>query len=465
MKKINQYKLLAGICVLSLFTACDFEELNTNPFEMTDEMGIRDGVAVGGAVMAMQRAVITVGTQADDTEAINQYQVAYNLSADSWSGFFGQNNNWYSGSNNTTYYLQDNWVAATYTNSYTTLLSSWKKIKQESEKNETPEIFALAQILKISAWHKTLESFGPIPYTHAGGLVAAYDKFDSVGIMDSFFPEASFFTEMELFDRHCSKLKRTDKQVDMVSICTPNYLHDAHIRYGLRLGSDVICEKPLVLNPWNIDALAEVEKETGHKVNNILQLRLHESIKALKKRIDEGPKDKVYDVDLTYITSRGNWYYTSWKGDIRKSGGVATNIGVHFYDMLTWIFGPVKENIVHVKSHDRVAGFLGLEKARVRYFLSINGDNLPENAVQGEKRTYRSIQIEGEEFEFSQGFTELHTESYRHILSGEGFGLDEVRNCINIVHTIRNAEPIGLKGDYHPLAKFPLVKHPFGWDR
>ena len=168
MKKINQYKLLAGICVLSLFTACDFEELNTNPFEMTDEMGIRDGVAVGGAVMAMQRAVITVGTQADDTEAINQYQVAYNLSADSWSGFFGQNNNWYSGSNNTTYYLQDNWVAATYTNSYTTLLSSWKKIKQESEKNETPEIFALAQILKISAWHKTLESFGPITNTHAG---------------------------------------------------------------------------------------------------------------------------------------------------------------------------------------------------------------------------------------------------------------------------------------------------------
>ena len=176
---------------------------------------------------------------------------------------------------------------------------------------------------------------------------------------------------------------------------------------------------------------------------NFEQCLSNSSIKALKKRIDEGPKDKVYDVDLTYITSRGNWYYTSWKGDIRKSGGVATNIGVHFYDMLTWIFGPVKENIVHVKSHDRVAGFLGLEKARVRYFLSINGDNLPENAVQGEKRTYRSIQIEGEEFEFSQGFTELHTESYRHILSGEGFGLDEVRNCINIVHTIRNAEPIG----------------------
>ena len=170
-------------------------------------------------------------------------------------------------------------------------------------------------------------------------------------------------------------------------------------------------------------------------------------------------------MDLTYITSRGNWYYTSWKGDERKSGGVATNIGVHFYDMLTWVFGGVKENIVHVKSHDRVAGYLELERARVRYFLSINADNLPENAVEGEKRTYRSIRIEGEEFEFSNGFTELHTESYKHILAGEGFGLDEVRNCINIVHHIRNAVPIGLKGDYHPLAKLPLVKHPFGWNQ
>ena len=296
-------------------------------------------------------------------------------------------------------------------------------------------------------------------------LVAAYDKFDSVGIMDSYFPNCSFFTEMELFDRHCSKLKKTDERVDMVSICTPNYLHAAHIGYGLRLGADVICEKPLVLNPWNIDALEDVEKETGHKGYTILQLRLHESIKALKKKIEEGPKDKVYDVDLTYITSRGNWYYTSWKGDERKSGGVATNIGVHFYDMLSWIFGPVKENIVHVMTHDRVAGFLGLEKARVRYFLSINVDNLPENAVQGEKRTYRSIRIEGEEFEFSQGFTELHTESYRKILAGEGFRIEEARNCIGIVHDIRHATPIGLKGDYHPLAKLPLVKHPFGWGR
>lgn len=294
-------------------------------------------------------------------------------------------------------------------------------------------------------------------------LLSAYDRFDSVGIMDSYFPEAAFFTEQELFDRHNTKLQESATKLDFVSVCTPNYLHDAHTRYGLRLGCDVICEKPMVLNPWNIDALEKVEKETGHHIYNILQLRLHDSIVALKKKIDEGPQDKVYDVDLTYITSRGKWYYTSWKGDEHKSGGVATNIGVHFYDMLSWIFGPVQENIVHVASHDRVAGFLRLKKARVRYFLSINADHLPANAVQGEKRTYRTIMIDGDEFEFSAGFTELHTKSYQKILAGEGFGIEEARNCINIVHTIRNAKPIGLKGDYHPLAKMPLSKHPFGW--
>ena len=294
-------------------------------------------------------------------------------------------------------------------------------------------------------------------------LQAAYDRFDSVGIMDSFFPDAAFFTEQELFDRHCSKLKGTDKQIEMLSVCTPNYLHDAHMRYGLRLGADVICEKPAVLNPHNIDAIMRIEEETGHKAYNILQLRLHDSIVALKKKIDEGPADTVYDVDLTYITSRGNWYYASWKGDEHKSGGVATNIGVHFYDMLQWIFGPVSENIVHVKSHDRVAGYLGLKKARVRYFLSINADNLPENAVQGEKRTYRTIMIDGEEFEFSAGFTELHTRSYEKILAGEGFRISEARPCIEIVSQIRTAAPIGLKGDYHPLAKLPLAPHPFGW--
>lgn len=294
-------------------------------------------------------------------------------------------------------------------------------------------------------------------------LQAAYDRFDSVGILDSYFPEASFFTEQELFDRHCSKLQGTSRQIEYVSVCTPNYLHDAHIRYGLRLGADVICEKPVVLNPWNIDALEEVEKQTGGKIYTILQLRLHDSIVALKEKVDRGPSDKVYDVDLTYITSRGYWYYTSWKGDEHKSGGLATNIGVHFYDMLQWIFGEVKENIVHVKSHDRVAGYLGLEKARIRYFLSINAAHLPSNAVEGEKRTYRTIYIDGEEFEFSAGFTELHTRSYEKILAGEGFRISEARNCIGIVHDIRHATPVGLKGDYHPLAKLPQSAHPFGW--
>lgn len=291
-------------------------------------------------------------------------------------------------------------------------------------------------------------------------LIAAYDIFDSVGILDSFFPNSVFFTEFELFDRHCMGLK---DPIDYVSICTPNYLHDAHISFALRLGANAICEKPLVLNPSDIDSLSNIEQNTGKKVYNILQLRLHNSIKELKKRIEDGPKDKVYDVDLTYITSRGNWYYSSWKGDSSKSGGVATNIGVHFYDMLSWIFGPVKENIVHIYTHDRASGFLGLEKARVRYFLSINEENLPKNAVNGEKRTFRSITVDGKEFEFSDGFTELHTESYRQILAGNGFGLNEARNSINIVHTIRNSKPIGLKGDYHPMAKLPIANHPFGW--
>lgn len=294
-------------------------------------------------------------------------------------------------------------------------------------------------------------------------LVAAYDRFDSVGRLDSFFPEASFFTEMELFDRHCTKMVREGRNIDYVSVCTPNYLHDAHTRYGLRLGADVICEKPLVLNPWNIDALEKMEEETGHKAYNILQLRLHDSIVALKKRISEGPSDRIYDVDLTYITSRGKWYYASWKGDVNKSGGIATNIGVHFYDMLQWVFGPVKKSVVHVMTHDRVAGFLDLEKARVRYFLSINADTLPENAVQGEKRTFRTITIDGDEFEFSEGFTELHTKSYEKILSGEGFRISEARPCIEMVSAIRNSVPVGLKGDYHPMAALPLAPHPFGY--
>ena len=293
--------------------------------------------------------------------------------------------------------------------------------------------------------------------------MVAYDKFDSVGRLDSSFPDCSFFTENEQFDRFCSKQMRTQQPLHWLSICTPNYTHDAFIRYGLRLGVNVICEKPLVLNPYNIDNLVELEQETGHQAYTILQLRLHEAIVNLKKKVEQAPKDKIFDVDLTYITSRGKWYYTSWKGDVHQSGGVATNIGVHFYDMLQWIFGPVEENIVHVMSFDRVAGYLGLKKARVRYFLSINADCLPPNAVEGEKRTYRSLSIDGEEFEFSQGFTELHTESYRRILAGEGFRIGEARPCIEIVSRIRSAKPVGLVGDYHPLARLPLAQHPFGW--
>ena len=292
-------------------------------------------------------------------------------------------------------------------------------------------------------------------------LVAALDKFDSVGVIDSYFPNASFFTEFERFDRHIDKLKRTGHHLDYVSICSPNYLHDAHIRFALRQGADAICEKPLVLNPWNMDALSLIEEETGHKIYNILQLRVHPSIIALKKKIDEGPKDKIYDIDLTYLTSRGIWYYTSWKGDISKSGGIATNIGVHFFDMLSWIFGNLKKNTVHVNTHDRSAGFLEFEKARVRWFLSINFDLLPEEVKAKGQTTYRSITIEGEELEFSGGFTDLHTTSYDDILKGKGYGLEAPRQAIEIVHTIRVATPIGPKGDYHPFACKPLVAHPF----
>ncbi len=292
-------------------------------------------------------------------------------------------------------------------------------------------------------------------------LVAAMDTNDSVGIIDSYFPNAAFFTEFERFDRHLEKLKRAGKKVDYVSICSPNYLHDAHIRFGLRYGADVICEKPIVLNPWNIDALEELEKETGNHVYNILQLRLHPSIIALKEKVNAAPKDKIFEFDLTYITSRGTWYYTSWKGNTEKSGGIATNIGVHFYDMLQWVFGPVKENIVHIHTHDRAAGYFEFEKAKVRWFLSINSDTLPEDVRAKGKRTYRSINIEGEELEFSDGFTDLHTLSYRDILNGGGFRIGEARAAIEIVHNIRTSTPIGLVGDYHPFCNIPMTNHPF----
>ena len=291
-------------------------------------------------------------------------------------------------------------------------------------------------------------------------LYAAYDKFDSVGIVDSYFPRCSFFTQYELFERHLSKRK---ERLDYVAVCTPNYLHDAHMRFGLRAGADVICEKPLVLNPWNIDSLQAIEQETGGNVYTILQLRLHPAIIELKKKIENGPADKVYDIDLTYITSRGSWYYTSWKGEEHKSGGIATNIGIHFYDMLSWIFGKVRSSVVHISTHDRVAGFLELERARVRYFLSINYDTIPDEIKAAGKRTYRLLTMEGQEVEFSDGFTELHTDSYREILSGSGFGLEDARSCVEIVHGIRHASPIGVKGDYHPYANLSPTQHPFGW--
>ena len=282
-------------------------------------------------------------------------------------------------------------------------------------------------------------------------LVAALDPNDSVGIIDSHFPEADFFTEFERFDRHIDKLRRRGEPVDYVSICSPNYLHDAHMRFGLRAGAEVICEKPLVLNPWNIDGLKEIEQETGRNIYNILQLRLHPSVKALRDKDQAAPADKVFDVDLTYLTSRGHWYGVSWKGATEKSGGIATNIGVHFYDMLSWVFGDLKSSIVHFHRGDVAAGYLEYERARVRWFLSINANYLPEQAVAAGKRTYRPIMIEDDELEFSDGFTDLHTASYQAILDGQGFGLDEARQSIETVFRIRQEDPVGKRGEYHPF--------------
>lgn len=288
-------------------------------------------------------------------------------------------------------------------------------------------------------------------------LIAALDPYDGIGIMDSNFPDANFFTEFERFDRFIDKWHRDKgKKIDYVSICSPNYLHDSHIRFALKHGADAISEKPLVLNPWNIDQLKVIEKETGKKVYNILQLRLHPSIIALKEKVSkELEKDpgKVYDIDLTYLTSRGKWYFVSWKGDESKSGGIASNIGVHFYDMLCWIFGEVEENIVHLKTSDTNAGGFKLKNANVRWFLSVNINYIPQNIKERGFTTYRSITINGEEIEFSGGFTDLHTRSYEEILKGNGFGLEEAYGSINTVSTIRNLAPIGLKGEYHPFCK------------
>ncbi len=282
-------------------------------------------------------------------------------------------------------------------------------------------------------------------------LVASLDPCDSVGIIDSYFPGADFFVEFERFDRHIDKLRRKGNQIDYVSICSPNYLHDSHIRFALRSGADAICEKPLVLNPWNIDALQEIEEETGKHVYNVLQLRLHPSIIALKEKVAKADPDKIYDIDLSYITSRGNWYDISWKGDIQKSGGIATNIGVHFFDMLQWIFGPAEVNDVHLLEDHKAAGFMQLGKARVRWFLSIDINDVPAEVQARGQRTFRSIKVEGEEIEFSGGFTDLHTQTYQHILSGQGYRLKESRPSIDTVYQIRNAKIKRPSGEQHPF--------------
>ncbi len=286
-----------------------------------------------------------------------------------------------------------------------------------------------------------------------GELKVAFDPADSVGVLDSYFPDASFFVEFERFDRHIDKLRRRGQRIDYVSICSPNYLHDAHCRFALRSDAAAVCEKPLVLNPWNLDGLAEIERESGRKISTIMQLRLHPAIQALKKKIEASP-EKAFQVDLTYIASRGRWYQTSWKGDETRSGGVATNIGVHFFDMLTYVFGPVRRNIAHAREPSRAAGYLECGAAQIRWFLSVDANDLPAQA-KGRQTTYRSITLDGEEVEFSEGFADLHTLSYQDILAGRGFGIEEVRPSVEIVSAFRTAPLDPGSGECHPFARGP----------
>ena len=286
-------------------------------------------------------------------------------------------------------------------------------------------------------------------------LVAAFDPNDSVGIIDSHFPDADFFTEFERFDRHVDMRRRANdgRQIDYVAICSPNYLHDSHMRFALRSGADAICEKPLVLNTRNIDGLLDIEKDTGRKVNTILQLRVHPAIMALQEKVKAEKRASKHEVDLTYITSRGHWYLQSWKGDLKKSGGIATNIGVHFFDMLHFIFGALQGNVVHLSTTTKAAGYLEYEHARVRWFLSVDVGDVPSAQRDAGQRTFRSITVSGEEIEFSGGFTDLHNRSYEEILAGRGFGLEENRAAIATVAAIRDAVPAGLSGDYHPFLR------------
>jgi len=286
-------------------------------------------------------------------------------------------------------------------------------------------------------------------------LVAAMDVNDSVGVIDSFFPDAHFFREFERFDRHIDKLRRdreAQSAVDFIAICSPNYLHDAHMRFALRSGADAICEKPLVLNPWNIDGLLEIERDTGRQINTILQLRLHPAIIAMREKILAAGNSRKCEVDLSYVTSRGRWYLQSWKGDTSKSGGIATNIGVHFFDMLHFLFGNLQDNKVHVHEPTRAGGYLEYERARVRWYMSLDVNDVPADLRAAGQRTFRSITIDGEEIEFSEGFTDLHTRSYEEILGGRGFRLEENRTAIETVAAIRSAEVSQAGGELHPLS-------------
>lgn len=271
-------------------------------------------------------------------------------------------------------------------------------------------------------------------------LIAALDPHDSVGILDQYFPETAFFTEFERFDRHIEMMKRRDRKfnLDYVSICSPNHLHDAHIRFALRIGADAICEKPLVLNPWNLDALELLEKEFGRKIYTVLQLRLHPSLIELRKQLNFSQASSIkHQVSLNYITSRGLWYNFSWKGDNQKSGGIATNIGIHFFDLLIWLFGQPEHFELTTAKENKMVGKLSLKNADVEWFLSIDKNDLPEEAMKNNKRTYRSIKIDGNEIEFTEGFTDLHTEVYKNILAGGGFGIEESRPSIELVQKIR----------------------------
>jgi UDP-N-acetyl-2-amino-2-deoxyglucuronate dehydrogenase len=291
-----------------------------------------------------------------------------------------------------------------------------------------------------------------------GQLVAAVDLFDSAGVLDAYFPEAAFFTEFERFDRYLDKIRRQDGPLDYISICSPNYLHDAHVRFGLRNYANVICEKPLVINPWNLDALEDFEKEYQRSVYTILQLRHHPAVRSLKTKVEQGAFGKKPELRLTYITSRGKWYYASWKGDENKSGGIATNIGIHFFDMLLWIFGPVVNNSVFQRSHDRASGQLELENGKINWFLSINEATLPPGT---DKKTFRSLLINGEEFEFSDGFADLHSASYQAIEDGNGYGISDARPAVELAYDIRTCPLVSIPTDAHPLCLLLQIPHPF----